>query len=138
MIRPSSLEQWLINPSTTGHNPNRRPRTARDRLLRTTGKTNTSLVIVRAVSNDGSVIARRACQGTAVADLLLDVADDGSFGALRDGQNIADGEGGFLAAVDEGTSVEAFGCDESFFAEFVPVGIAENYACKGGAAVDFM
>lgn len=134
VVRPSSLEQWLINPSTTGYNPDRRPRTARDRLLRTTGKTNTSLVIVWAVSNDCSVIARRACQGTAVADLLLDVADDGSFGALCDGENVADGEGSFLAAVDEGTGVEAFGCDEGFFAEFVPVGIAEDYACEGGTA----
>ena len=90
------------------------------------------------MSNDGSVIARCARQGTAVADLLLDVADDGSFRALRDGENVADGEGGFLAAVDEGTSVESFGCDEGFFAEFVPVGIAEDYACEGGTAVNFM
>jgi len=30
--------------------------------------------------------------------------------------------------------VEAFGCDEGFFAEFVAVGVAEDDAGEGGAA----
>lgn len=78
-----------------------------------------------------SVIARRARKGTAVADFFLDVADDGTFGELGDGDDVADGEGGFFAAVDEGAGVETFGCDEGFLAQFVAVRIAENDAGKG-------
>ena len=82
------------------------------------------------------VVPARAGEGTTVAHFLLDVADDGAFGALGDGEDVADGEGGFFAAVDEGAGVEAFGGDEGFFAEFVAVRIAEDDAGEGGTAVE--
>ena len=80
------------------------------------------------MADDGGVVARGASEGAAVADLFLDVADDGAFGALGDGEDVADCEGGFFAAVDKGAGVEAFGGDEGFFAEFVAVGVAEDDA----------
>jgi len=134
MERPSSFKQRLINASPPSNNPNRRPRIPRHRLLRTARQPNPRLIIVRRMPNNRRIIPRRAGQGPAVAYLFLDVADDGSFRALRDGDDVADCEGGFFAAVDEGAGVQAFGCDEGFFTEFVPVGVAEDYAGEGCAA----
>ena len=81
--------------------------------------------------NNGRIVARGARQGTAVADLLLDVADDSTLRQLRDREDVANRKLGLLAAVDEGTSVEALGGDESLLAELVPVGVAEDDASKG-------
>ena len=80
------------------------------------------------------VVPARAREGTTVTYFLFDVADDGAFGALGDGEDVADGEGGFFAAVDKGAGVKAFGGDESFFTEFVAVRIAEDDAGEGGTA----
>ena len=60
------------------------------------------------MANNSGIVARCSCKGTAVADLLLDVADNRTFGALGNGKNVAYGEGGLLAAVDEGSCMEAF------------------------------
>lgn len=78
------------------------------------------------MSNNGGVVPGSAGEGTSVTDLLLDVADDGTFGALGDWEDITDAEGGLFATVDKGAGVETLGSDESFFAEFVAVGITEN------------
>jgi len=50
---------------------------------------------------------------------------------LANGKNIADCQSGFLAAVDKGTSVEPFGCDEGFFPEFIAVWVTEDDSCQG-------
>lgn len=84
------------------------------------------------MSNNSSVIARCTSESTAVAYFLLDVADDGTFWALADGEDVADCKLGFLACVDEGAGVETFSCDECFFAEFVAVGVTENDTGEGG------
>jgi len=130
--RPSSLQQRLINPPPTSDNPNRRPRSPGHRLLRPTRQTDPRLVVVRGMADHRRVVPARAGERTTVAYFLLDVADDGAFGALGDGEDVADGEGGFFAAVDKGAGVEAFGGDEGFFAEFVAVGITEDDAGEGG------
>ena len=49
----------------------------------------------------------------------------------NDGENVADGESSLLAAVDEGTGVEALSGNESLLAELVAVGVAENNAGEG-------
>lgn len=134
VVRTTSLKQRLIDPSTAGNNPHRRTRAPRHCLLRTTREPNARLVVLGRVSDNSRVVTRRAREGTAVADLLLDIADDGTLGALRDGENVADGESRFFAAVDEGAGVETFGGDEGFFAEFVAVGVAEDHTGEGGTA----
>jgi len=135
VVRPPCLEQRLVDPPTPSNDPDGSPRGARHCLLGTARKANAGLVVVGGVADDGGVVAGCACEGAAVADLLLDVADDGAFGALGDGEDVADGEGSFFTAVDEGAGVETFGGDEGFFAEFVAVGVAENDASEGCAAV---
>lgn len=131
MERTTSLEQRLVDTSTTSNNTDGGTARARDGLLRTTGETDTSLVLVGGVTDNGSVVAGCPGKGTTVASLLLNVADNGTLRALSDGENVADGEGGLLAAVDEGTSVEALSGDESLLAELVAVGVTEDDAGEG-------
>lgn len=86
------------------------------------------------MTDDSCVVTRRASKGTAVADFLFYVAHDGTFRALVDRKNVSDRQGGFFAAVDESTGVEALGGDEGFGAELVTVGVTENDASKGCTA----
>lgn len=127
----ASLEQRLVDPSTTSNDTNGSTSRTADSLLGTRGETDAGLVLIRRVSDDGGIVARGTGKGTTVADLLLDVADDGTFGALGDREDVADGESGFLTAVNEGTGVETLGSDEGFLAELVAVGVTEDYASKG-------
>jgi hypothetical protein len=83
------------------------------------------------VANNSSVVPRCTSEGATVTDFLLDIADDGTFRALAYGEDVADGECGLLAGVDEGTGVKTFGCDEGFFPEFVAVRVTENDTGKG-------
>ena len=86
------------------------------------------------MSDDGSVGSGCSGEGTTVADLLLNAADDRSFGKLAHREDISDTEGSLLSAVDEGTSVEALGSDKGLFAELVTVWVAEDDAGKRSAA----
>jgi hypothetical protein len=87
------------------------------------------------MSNDGGIVSGSAGEGATVTDLLLDIADDSTFRALGNWEDIANGKIGLFATVDEGTSVETLGSDESFFAKLVAVGITENDPSKGGTTV---
>lgn len=78
------------------------------------------------MSNNGSVVSGCSGKCATVTGPLLDVADDGSFGEGRDGEDVSDGEGGLLAAVDELTGVLALGGDEGLGLELVSVGVAED------------
>ena len=90
-------------------------------------------MVVGGVADDGGVVAGCPGEGAAVADLLLDVADDGAFWALRDGEGVPDGERGLLAAVYERAGVEALGRDEGLLAELVAVRVPEDDAGEGRA-----
>ena len=86
------------------------------------------------MSNDSSIIPRSSRQCAPISYFFLNVTNNGSFGTLGYWENVADSESGFFTAVDEGTSVKTFGCNESFFAEFVTVGVAEDDTGKGCTA----
>ena len=120
------LEERLVRSSTTSDDANGGTAAARDRLLGAGRKADTGLVLVGRVTNHGSVVARCPGERATVTDLLLNIGDDGTFGALRYGENVADSENGLLAAVDEGTSVKALGGNEGLLAELVAVGVTEN------------
>lgn len=105
----------------------------RDDGLGAGGETDAGLAVV-AVSDDGGVVARGTGEGSAVTGLLLDVADDGTLGALGDGEDVADVEGGLLAAVDERAGRDALGGDERLLAELVAVRVTEDDGGERGAA----
>lgn len=86
------------------------------------------------MSNDSSIIPRSSRQCAPISYLFLNVTNDGTFWTLGYWENVADSESGFFTAVDEGTGVKTFGCNESFFAEFVTVGVAEDDTGQGCTA----
>ena len=83
------------------------------------------------MSDDSSIIPRSPSQCTPISYLFLDVAYDGTFRTLGYRENVADSKSGFFTAVDEGTGMKPFGCYESFLAEFVAVGVAEDDTGEG-------
>ena len=133
VVRTAGLEQRLVDPSTTSDDTNGSASVTRDGLFGTRGETNAGLVVVGAVADNGGVVARGAGKSTTVADLFFNVADNGTFRASGDGENVANVEGCLFAAVDEGAGVHALGGDEGFRTELVPVGIPEDDTSEGGA-----
>ena len=85
------------------------------------------------MTDDGSVGSGCSGEGTTITDLLLDTADDRSFGELAYWENISNVEDSLLAAVDKSTGVETFGGDEGLFTELVTVWITEDDTGKGSA-----
>ena len=78
------------------------------------------------MSNDGDVVSARPAQRTTIASLLLYIGDDSSFRDLADREDVADGERGVLAGVDELAGVHALVGDEGLVVQFEAVGIAEG------------
>ena len=134
VVRATSLEEGLVDASTASDDTNSRTSRARYRLLRTRRETDPRLIVLRRMSNNSRVVARSTRKRTAIADLLLDVAHDRSFGELREREDVPNGERGLLAAVDKRAGVHPLRGDERLRAELVPVGIAEDDASEGGPA----
>lgn len=134
IVCATSLEERLVDPSSTSNNSDGSTGTTRDGLLGTRGKTNAGLVVIGGVSNDSGVVARGASKSTTVTDLLLNVADNGTFRALAHGEDVSDSEGSLLSAVNEGAGMEALSGNESLLTELVTVGVTENDTGEGGTA----
>ena len=126
MVCTTSLEQRLVDTSAASNNTNCRTATSRNSLLSTRGKTNTGLVLIGRVTNYSGVVTGCPSQCATVANLLLDIADNGTLGTLSNGEDIANGERSLLAGIDESTSVKTLGRDEGLLAELVTVWVAEN------------
>ena len=77
------------------------------------------------MADDGNVVAGRAAEGSPVAGLLLDVRHDGTFGDGSEGEDVADGQGGVLAGVDELAGVHALVGDEGLGVLLELVGVTE-------------
>lgn len=138
MVSPTRLEQGLINPPTAGDNSNSGTGTTRDGLFCTGRKTNTGLVVFGRVSDDGGVGSGCPGERTTVANLLLDAANDRSFGELAHRENISHVEGCLLATVDEGTGVKTLSSYEGLLAELVTVWITEDNTGKRSATASSM
>ena len=78
------------------------------------------------MTDNNGVVSRRPSEDAAVADMVLDVADDSSFRNGSKRQHIADNEGGLLAAVDELAGVETLGGDEELVLLLVAERVAEG------------
>jgi len=133
MESSASLEQGLVDPSTTSDDTDGGTGATRDGLFRTGWETDASLVVFGRVPDDCSVGSGRPGERTTVTDLLLNAANDRSFGELAHGENISNIESSLLATVDEGAGMETFCGNESFRTEFVTVRVAEDDAGKRSA-----
>eukprot|EP00850_Spirogloea_muscicola_P000277 SM000001S04679 [mRNA] locus=s1:1641799:1646343:- [translate_table: standard] len=89
---------------------------------------------VGVVGDDDGVVAGGAGKGAAVAQVVLHVADDGALGHGAQREDVADGERGFLAAIDELAGVHALGGHELLLDVAEPEGVAEGNARQRRAA----
>jgi len=100
-------QEGLVGPATTGDNADHAASVAAHDLLGARGELDAGLALIGVVADNGDVVAGGTAKGAAVTGLLLDVGDDGTLGKRAEGQDVADGQGGVLAGVDELAGVHA-------------------------------
>jgi len=128
-----SLQERLVGPATTGDDTDHTTRAARDDLLGAGRELDAGLALIGVMADDGDVVTRGAAESTTVTGLLLDVRDDGTLRDRGQGKDVADGQGGVLASVDELAGVHAFIGDEGLGDLLVLVGRPENDTGEGRA-----
>lgn len=101
-------------------------------LLGTGGELDAGLALIGVVTDNGDVVAGGAAEGATVADLGLDVGDDGTLRHGAEGENVADGQGGLLAGVNELAGVHALVGDEGLGVLLELVGVTEDDLGQGG------
>ena len=127
----TGLEEGLLDTTTTSDETNHSAAGGLDGALLAGGHLDLGVAV--GVTNDGAVLAGGTGEGSAVTDLLLDVADGGTLRHLTNGENVTDGEVGLLTDVDELAGVHALSSDEKLLVLAVLVGVAEDNLGKGGA-----
>ena len=132
--RSTGLEQGLVDSSSSGNDTDGGSRRSRDSLLGSGRETQSGLVLVDGVSDDGRVVTRGSGKRSSVSDGLLDLADDGSLGALVEGEDVSDRESGLLSTVDERSGGHALGGDEGLLSELVSVRVSEDNLGEGGSS----
>lgn len=129
-VGTASLEDRLLDTSTTGDDTDHSTVGGGNDLLGAGGELDTGLLGVGIMGNDGCVVSGGTGQPSSISTLLLEVAHNGTFGHVSDGKNITNLELSLAAAVHELTSVHSFAGKEKFLALLVAVGIAERHASK--------
>ena len=107
VVSTTSLQDGLVNTSTTSYKSDHGSVGRGDDLLGAGGQLDPGPVGVGVVGDHGGVVTARSGQLAAVPGLLLQVADDGSLGHVANGHHVADGELRLLAAVHELSGVHA-------------------------------
>jgi len=128
MLGTRGLEEGLVGSATTSDNTDHTTGAAGDDLLGTGGELDAGLALIGVVADNGDVVAGGTAERTAVTDLLLDVGDDGTLRDGAKGQDVADGQGGVLAGIDELAGVHALVGDESLGLLLELVGGVEDNA----------
>jgi hypothetical protein len=105
VVSAAGLEEGLVNTTTSSDDSDGGSVGGGKNLLVAWGELHTGGVVVRVVGDDGGVVARGTSKGSAVAILVLNVADDGTFGEVSNGENVADSELGWtnkwMANIDD-------------------------------------
>jgi len=100
-------------------------------LSGTRGKLNSGLAEIIGVTNDGSAGSGASSQLSLITRLGFNVTDGSTFGDLVDGEDVTGGEGSFMSAVDELTSVHAFSSQEVGSLESIFIGVSEDDLGEG-------
>jgi hypothetical protein len=87
------------------------------------------------VADDGGIVSGGTCKCTTVANLLLDVTDNGTFRTYRDRKDIADSKLSLLPCIDKGTGVKALCGNKGLFSKLVAVGVTEYDTSKWGTTI---
>ena len=96
-LEPSGtgLKEGLIGSLATSDNADHGTAATLDGLTDSGGEADTGLGTVFGVTDDNGGSAGGAGEGSTVTELGLDVGDNGTFGHVSHGEDIADGEGSY-------------------------------------------
>jgi len=131
MLGTRRLQEGLVCSATTSDNADHATSAAADDLLGAGRELDAGLALVGVVTDNGDVVAGGAAESAAVTDLLLDVGDDGTLRDGAEGEDVADGQGGVLAGVDELAGVHALVGNEGLALLLELVGAVEDDAGEG-------
>jgi len=125
VVRAPSFEHGLIDPTASSNNTDDGSVFGWVELFDTRRELDSGSPSVEVVRYDGAVAARGLGNLTAVSSLLLHGADDGSFWHGSNRQNITNGQGSLLTAVDKLSGSNSLGADNGLNTLAVLVWIVE-------------
>jgi len=131
MLSTRCLQHRLVCSSTTCNNTDHTTSRAENDFLRTAGELDSSLALVRVVSNHSDIVARSSSQSASVTSLFLHVRNHSSFGDLAQRKDVSDGQGRVLASIDELSGEHPFVRNEKFGLVLVLVWRAEGDLGQG-------
>lgn len=121
----SSLTDGLFVTSTSGDDSDHGSGVTLDGSLDTGRHLDSGLEPIFGVTDDEGVGSGSSGELTVVTGVLLNVADDGSFGDTVDGKHVSDGELGLDSAVDVLTGVHTLSSEEELGVHAVFMGVSE-------------
>lgn len=134
VVRAASLEERLVGTATAGDNTDLGSGERGDGLLAARREAKTGRALVLVVRDDNGEATRAASEGAAVSNAGLNVADNGTLRDLLQRENVANGEGCLLSAVNKLSSVHALGSDHELSITLVSVSVQELDLRDGSAA----
>jgi len=127
------LEHRLVGSGATSANTDHGSAATKDRFADTGGESDSSLLAVLGVADDDGRGAGGTGEAATVTELGLDVGDNGALRHHINGEDVADGQRGFGAAVDELAGVHAFDSDEKLSVLLESITVSENDLGKRSA-----
>jgi len=124
-------QQGLVGSATTSNNTNHATGAATDNLLRARGQLDTRLSLIGVVTNNSDIVTGSAAQSTTVADLLLDVGDDGTLRHGAERKDVADRQSSVLASIDKLAGVHALISNEGLGLLLELVWTVEHHTGEG-------
>jgi len=134
VVGSASLEEGLVDTSTTGDDTDGSSASGVKNLLGTRWKLDSGLASVGVVGDDDTGVSGALGKDTSVTDLGLDAAACSTFGHVADGHDVSDVKLGLLSGVDELAGRSTFGSNEDLVVLTVFVRILELDLGKGSSS----
>jgi len=134
VVRASGLQERLVETSTSSDDTDHSTAAPRDGLLGPGGHSDLGLLGVLVVGDDGRRVSGALGKASAISDLLLDVADNGTLRHTLQRKNVSDCKLSFRTAINELSGVHSFGGDEKMLVELELVGVLEDDLGKRGSS----
>ena len=132
--RVGGLQERLIGSLSTSDNTDHASAATKEGLADAGRESDSGLLAVFGVTDDDGGGAGGTGEAATITELGLDVGDNGALWHHINGEDVADGERGFCAAVDELAGVEALHGDPLLLRELVAVRVVEDDLAHRGAA----
>jgi len=124
-IGVTGLEERLLETATTSNDANHGTAVGVDALLEAGRELQAGTASVDVVANDDGAVATSTGNTSTVANLGLNVADNGGLGELANGENVANGKGSLAAHEHVLASESTLGGDHKLSNTLVSSGVAE-------------